>query len=165
MTKEFKSLGSFAKFLGTREVALHETLHVALEVVAAKMQKTARDEIGIYQPETGPFPAWAELAEFTVQDRLAQHYSPDEPLLRDGTLRDSITHEVEGLEAVIGSDSDIAVWQELGTVKIPPRPFLGTAAFHDAHFAVATVGAAAVAALGGEEKVFVSQSFKIKDEV
>lgn len=163
--KEFKSLGAFAKYFGTREVALHETLHVALEVVAAKMNNTARAEIGIYQPEVGPFPAWAELAEFTVQDRLAQHYSPDEPLLRDGTLRDSITHEVIGLEAVIGSTSDIMVYQELGTLKIPPRPVLGPAAFHDAHFAVETIGAAAVAALGGEEKVFVSHTYTLKGEV
>lgn len=161
--KEFKSLGSFADFLATRVPVLHEALHVGLEVVAAKINKTAKDEIGIYQPEVGPFPAWPELAEFTVQDRLAQHYSPDEPLLRDGTLRESYTHEVEGLEAVIGSDSDIAVYQEVGTAKIPPRPVLGPAAIHDEKFMMETIGTAAVAAIGGEPTVFLSKSLTLKE--
>jgi HK97 gp10 family phage protein len=161
---EFKSFGAFAEHLLTREVALHEVLHVALDIAASKIEKTAKDEIGIYQPEVGPFPAWAELAEFTVQDRLAQHYSPDEPLLRDGTLRDSISYEVDGLVAVVGSTSDIAVYQEMGTVKIPPRPFLGPAAFHDEKFVLETIGAAAAAALGGEERVFLSHAYSLKGQ-
>jgi len=160
--KEFKSIGAFAEYLATREVALHATLEVGLEVVAAKVQQTARAEIGVYQPEVGPFPAWAPLAEFTVNDRLAQGYSPDDPLLREGHLRESITHEVGPMEAVIGSDSDIAVYQELGTVKIPPRPFLGPAVIHEEKFIKETLGAATVAAFAGEEQAFLGGAYKFK---
>lgn len=157
--KKFESFGAFAEHMMTREVVLHEALNRGLAIAAAKINKTAQDELGIYQPEVGPFPAWPELAEFTVQDRLAQGYSPDEPLLRDGTLRDSITHEVGHLEAVVGSTSEIAVYQELGTHKIPPRPFLGPAAVHDEKFTVEIIGAAAVAAIGGTEAVFLSRNY------
>ena len=52
-----------------------------------------------------------------------------EPLLRTGGLRDSISTHVEGAEATVGSVSPIALYQEQGTEHIPPRPFLGPAAF------------------------------------
>ena len=154
--KEFKSLGEFAQYLATREFTLHEALHLGLEVVAKKIEKTAKDEIGVYQPAVGPFPAWSPLAESTMEDRAAKGYPENEPLLRDGKLRDSITHEVEGHEAMIGSDSDIAVYQELGTGRIPPRPFLGSAVVHDEKFMLGTLGEAAVAAIGGT--VFVKKT-------
>jgi phage gpG-like protein len=51
----------------------------------------------------------------------------DEPLLRTGELRESIEKHVERHEAVVGSDSKVAVAQELGTTTIPPRSFLGAA--------------------------------------
>jgi hypothetical protein len=62
---------------------------------------------------------------------------PDNPLLREGDLRASYGSKVEqttmGVTGYVGSDSDIAVWQELGTSNakhpIPPRSVLGRAAF------------------------------------
>lgn len=45
-------------------------------------------------------------------------------------MRDSVHREVSALEAVVGSDEDKAVYHELGTDKIPPRPFLGPAVLH-----------------------------------
>jgi len=105
--KEFRSFGAFAEHLITREAATAVALHEGLEHVARAIEKTAKEEIGTYQPDVGPFPAWAPLADATVEDRISQGYSPDEPLLRTGELRESISHEVSGLEAVIGSTSDI----------------------------------------------------------
>jgi hypothetical protein len=50
------------------------------------------------------------------------------PWRRSGTLHASISHNVEQGVAVVGSTDPIAVDQELGTNKIPPRPFLAPAA-------------------------------------
>ena len=61
-------------------------------------------------------------------------FHPNEPLLRTGELRDSIstTAPVDEGRAVcgyVGSKNPIAKYQELGTPRIPPRPFLGGAVF------------------------------------
>ncbi len=50
------------------------------------------------------------------------------PWLRTGGLRASIGHEVDGNVGVIGSSSDVAVDQELGTRSVPPRSFLASTA-------------------------------------
>ncbi len=43
-----------------------------------------------------------------------------------GTLRGSISHEVKPEEgiAIVGTTVDYAPWQEFGTRKIPPHPYL-----------------------------------------
>jgi hypothetical protein len=50
------------------------------------------------------------------------------PWMRTGELRASIGHTVDGDLAVVGSSCDIAVDHELGTHRIPPRPFLASTA-------------------------------------
>ncbi len=121
------SLVDFAEHLASVVARDYLVLESGLEIAASHVEKVAKDEFGHYQPEVGPFPAWEELAESTQMDRLHQGYDPDEPLLRTGGLRDSIEHEVHGLEAVIGSKSQIMVYHEFGTEHIPPRPVLGPA--------------------------------------
>jgi phage gpG-like protein len=164
MSGEFKTFGAFAAHLITRQLATHEMLHLGLRHIAHKIEETAKEEIGVYQPEVGPFPAWPQLADATVEDRIAQGYSANEPLLREGSLRSSISHEVKGLEAVIGSTSDIAVYQELGTEKIPPRPFLGPAAFRNKDVIEKTVGAAAVAGIAGGRPIDEARRYGFKTE-
>ena len=119
------SLNSFinhlAEMAGHVLVAEHQALKKAAEIV----EKEAKSEIGEYQGAIGTFSAWEQLASATQEDRVSKGYSANNPLLRDGTLRDSISHEVHGLTAAIGSTSDIMVYQELGTEKIPPRAVLG----------------------------------------
>ncbi|AFS52918.1 phage virion morphogenesis protein [Leptospirillum ferriphilum] len=101
-----------------------------LETVGEAIEKEAKAEIGHYQrTDTGPFPEWAELAPSTKRDRVRKGFTENDPLLRTGELRDSITHEVRGVSVAIGSDLDIAVYQEMGTQHIPPRPFLRVAAW------------------------------------
>ena len=55
-------------------------------------------------------------------------------------MRDSTSHVVDGHEAVIGSDLDKAVYQELGTSKIPARSFLGLAAHEEGHHVAEKIG-------------------------
>lgn len=148
--KEFGSLAAFASHLVTLQASVALEAHRGLKEVAEAITITAKGEIGAYQQAIGPFPAWAQLAESTMADRVAKGYTPDDPLLRDGKMRDSVSNEVASLEAVVGSDSDIAVYQELGTDKIPPRPFLGPAVIHSHEVIKRVLGAAlARGVLGG----------------
>lgn len=102
-----------------------------LKKAAKIIEKAAKDEFGEYQPKVGSFNEWAELAESTKEDRLKKGFIENDLLLRTGQLRDSIEHEVKGLEAVIGSKDEVMVYQEFGTSKIPPRPVLGPATYRN----------------------------------
>ncbi len=147
--KEFDSLASFASHLLAIEASEALALHHGLKEVAQAIEKTAKEEIGHYQPAVGPFPAWAELADSTKADRTRQGFSENDPLLRTGELRDSISNTVGGLEAVVGSNSDVMVWQELGTKTIPPRAVLGPAAIQNEDKIKEILGKAAARGLLG----------------
>ena len=68
-------------------------------------------------------------------------------LARIGALRDSISHETHGLEPVVGSDSDVMVYQEMGTQSIAPRPVLRLAAARKGRDVVKIAGDGVVAKL------------------
>ena len=145
---EFNLLG-FAEHLGKLVIAeAIETEHM-LTTAAEVIEKEAKAEIGHYQSAAGPFAAWAELADSTKNDRVSKGFPENDPLLRTGEMRDSIEHTVRGREAHVGSDNDKAVWQELGTGHIPPRSFLGGAAFRKAPEVAEKIGADTVAYLTG----------------
>jgi HK97 gp10 family phage protein len=135
-------------------LAIEEETHKALERAATVVEAEAKASIGSYQPEAGPFAEWAQLADSTLAEKEKLGYAPpDNPLLREGTLRDSIGHVVSGHEAAVGSNSDVAVYQELGTRRMPPRSFLGGAAVRKEGEVVELLGEGAVAGLIGEEVV------------
>src|SRR6476620_4218635 len=71
---------------------------------------------------------WAPLAESTITDKASHGFATPKPLLRTGELRDSIEYTVHGNQGAVGSNLDIAVYQELGTSRIPPRSFLVSSA-------------------------------------
>jgi hypothetical protein len=150
--EEFNSFGGFASFLST--MTEHAAIdHELLERIAVAVEKKAKDKIGEYQAEVGPFVAWAELAESTKQDRERQGYTENDPGLRSGEMRDSIEHHATFTEAHIGSNDDKLVYFELGTDKQPPRSVLGGALFELAPKIVEEVGQTVVMTLEGE-KVF-----------
>ena len=73
----------------------------------------------------------AERLAEAVRDGLATPPGAgdhDRPWARTGALRDSIAASAEGLEASVGSNDPAAAPQEMGTVHLPPRPFLAPAA-------------------------------------
>lgn len=144
---EFGSVTHFLVHLAEAQLAVHVASHRALDRAAAIIEKDAKQQIGTYQPDAGPFNAWPELADSTKQDRVSKGFSENDPLLRTGELRDSISREVHGHEAAIGSTSDVMVYQELGTDRIPPRPVLGPAAFKNKDRIEKVLGDAVVHAL------------------
>ncbi len=131
--REFKSFGAFAAHLELLSLEGAAVTEHLTEHSAAVIRDIAKEKIGHYQDAVGGFPAWAPLAASTEADKARAGAPPNAPLLRHGELYASIESEAESVEleghAVIGSASDIAVYQEMGTEKIPPRPFLGPAAF------------------------------------
>ncbi len=50
------------------------------------------------------------------------------PSLRSGALRDSVSFAVADGTAVVGSTDPVASYQEQGTRRVAPRPFLAPAA-------------------------------------
>lgn len=118
-----------------------------LEAAAVVVEKEAKSEFGNYQQAVGPFNKWEELADSTKEDRVSQGYSENDPLLRSGKLRETISHDVNHLTAVVGSTSDVMVYQELGTDKIPPRPVLGPSLARVEHKVVRILGAHTVGAM------------------
>lgn len=161
-TKEFTSIGGFVAHLLARDAALVLAMRTGLQTVANAVRDTAKSELGTYQPATGHFGAWPELADSTKADRVAKGFTENDPLLRSGDLRDSIKNEVSATEAVIGSTSDVAAYQELGTERIPPRPFLGPAVIRNEHNIKRILGAAVVAGLLGEH---ISASTELTSKV
>lgn len=147
LVREFQSVNDFALHLAEAAVAVRLVEHHALDRAAAIIEQSAKDEIGTYQPSVGPFNGWPQLAESTQKEREHLGFTPNDPLLRTGGLRDSISREVQGLEAVVGSTSDVMVYQELGTPSIPPRPVLGPAAFKNKKKIERILGEAVVEAM------------------
>jgi len=98
--------------------------------------------------------ALAAAAEtISVQVREALSHSPggdhELPWRQTGALADSIGVTADGDEAVVGSTSDIALYQERGTAKEPPRPFFSVIGAEHAEAAADAVGAAVAAAIRG----------------
>ncbi|TXL80223.1 hypothetical protein D9O29_05745 [Pantoea vagans] len=120
-------LEQFAREMSSASASIATGLESRFRVIVKDIEETAKEEIGVYQPAYGTFDAWLPLAEATKADRVRQGYSEDEPLLRSGELRDSIESEVVGLAAIVGTKSEIGLWQEVGTSHIQPRPFIGPA--------------------------------------
>ena len=122
MTKDFSLLGFVAE-LGAIERDMHAAGPMIIEKACRIIQKKAKTQIG--KPHPG---IWEDLAPSTISDKERKGFATPKPLLRTGELRDLIEYKVDGLQGAVGSDLDIAYWQELGTKHIPPRSFLVSSA-------------------------------------
>lgn len=151
--REFCSLGAFGAYLLDAAAKEAVALETGLKRAAQHVEKVAKSEFGEYQPARGSFPAWVELADATKADRVAKGFTENDPLLRTGDLRDSIGNRVAGLDAEIGSDDDVMVYQELGTEKMPPRPVLGPAAIRSEKAIQRILGEAALLGILGTKEL------------
>ena len=128
---------AIAFFEGLSERITHGIAQ-GVEEGAEVVLHSVRDIVGHYQTSAlGPYPAWEPLSPWTTSDRESQGYSPNDPGLRDGTMRDSYQMHVGGTHAYVGSDDIRAVWFEEGTGPSsrggpqPPRLVLTLAAWRD----------------------------------
>jgi hypothetical protein len=128
------------------EVALHferaaarceAELSAVVHTVVTRAGIMARGYIGHDQVEWEPLSSatvngFRHERGFWVVGKEALGYGGAEsPLFRQGDLVNSIDTEVNGLEGYVGSDSKIALYQEMGTpgarYPIPPRPIFAKA--------------------------------------
>jgi hypothetical protein len=111
------------KFFGAMPLAVEASKKAALTRAAKVIQKEAKRVIGTFDY------GWPPLADSTVarkgHDDPLIDYSSGHP---GALIRDTIDTKVIGSSAFIGSDSDVAAFNELGTSKAPPRSFLAGAA-------------------------------------
>ncbi|MCG5072284.1 hypothetical protein [Paraburkholderia tagetis] len=158
--KTYKSFGAFARAMERAITELEPAYAAAMETGALLVATEARAEFGHYQREDmGPLEPWAELKDETKQQHIqaivdgeaAEDAGPNTPLLVKGGLRDSIEHEFGPREFVVGSESEIMVWQEQGTPTIPPRPVLSTAMYRNTDNVVNLVGQAVEDTLAGKK--------------
>lgn len=142
MTKLF-SLLEFIAEIPAIERDLHASGPKIIEAACKIVQKKAKAAIG------KDHEMWAPLAPSTIADKQHHGFPTPKPLLRTGELRDSIQYQVHGLEGAVGSDSPIAVYQELGTSRIPPRSFLVSSAIASEDKIHRMAAATTIAALSG----------------
>jgi phage gpG-like protein len=95
--------------------------------------------------------AAAETIAAGVREALSQPPGGDHrfPSRQTGELADSIGVSADADEALVGSTSEIALYQERGTATVPPRPFFSVIAADHAEAAAEAVGAAVAAAIRG----------------
>lgn len=120
MERSFKNFGALASHFEKAVDNIHRNGPIALEQIGRRVEVLAKSKLGEYQP------GWVGLADSTLADKVLGGWPIPSPLLRTGEMRETIHHTVYEKAAVIGSDSQIAVWQEMGTSKMPARSFLGS---------------------------------------
>lgn len=115
MERRFEGFESFVGFLE------RQTLEVepAIKLVAGAAAKTLQRRI---KAVFGDASKLKSLAPSTQAERVRLGYTPNDPLVRSGGLRDSIEEGSEGMLAGAGSADPVLVFQEFGTGTIPPRP-------------------------------------------
>lgn len=117
------SLLGFVSHLHALERDMHALPRMMVEKAAAMVCAEARRVIG------EGYDDWAPLAPETVAEKVRKGYFAPAPLLKTGEMRASIEYTLTSDHtAEVGSNDQVAVWQELGTSKIPPRSFLAGAA-------------------------------------
>lgn len=139
-------LGHMSVIFAQAGVRFYARAQAALEASARIIENVTKDKLGNYQKASGPHPEWAPLADSTREQRAAQGYTPNDPLLRSGKMKASVSHEVWGLEAAIGSPLPEMLYNEMGSRDgtLPPRPSLGPAAFESRARVLAILGNASV---------------------
>ena len=131
--REF-TLTEFAAHCLTMGADVELAKEAAVEKGCQMIEKEAKASLGHYHL------GWPRLKPATI----ARKATGDSPLLETGQLRDSIGHVVlheEGeVVGYVGSDDDVAIYQELGTSRIPARPFLAGAATREEKAVVEMTG-------------------------
>ncbi len=143
----FDGIDAFLRHLATLRGVVEAAEHAGLQDAGAGLVAGAQAMIGEELRE------WPALAESTVAEKSRAGYtgriSATDPLYRTGELRASISYSVQGQAVILGTTDPIAPYQENGTSRIPPRPFISATMFRDGHAAADLVAKHMVVAFGG----------------
>jgi len=144
--KEMMTLTEFANQLEASIATIKPRLEIGLDKVGTLAQTLAAEYPGHYQP------GWAPLAASTLRDKEKKGFPVPSPLLRTGEMAGSYRKELvpEALAVVVGSPEKVALWQEMGTSRIPPRPVLSLAMRNAIPYAKEVFAGIAVAVLSGK---------------
>ncbi len=141
------SLADFAGALMRARERMEGAEKAALRFGAEVVADEAKSLIGTQ------YAGWAALADSTIKQKQARgqtgRVSATDPLFATGELRATIAYQVEGYTAIVGTPDKVGVYQEFGTSRMPPRPFLAPAAHRSAHGVVNAIGDAITKTLAG----------------
>ena len=112
MTKLMTLLEASAKFALASQ-HMNAVGPLIVEEACRMAHKEARRVLGTYDY------GWKKLSSSTIAKK-----GKDSPGLATGEMHNSIQWTAKGLEGQVGSNSQKAVWFELGTRRQPPRSFL-----------------------------------------
>jgi phage gpG-like protein len=149
MVREFDSILGLAENLLHLEVGMHELVGKSLDTALVILEKDMVHQIGEYQGKVGPYPAWADLAESTEEEKARLGAPADAPLERFGDLMQSFQHERDGDEGIVGSTDKVMEYHEWGTDRMPPRPVVGPALERNRERIEALIGRATVELIAG----------------
>jgi hypothetical protein len=140
---------TFDQFTATLTKSMATTiprLEVGLDKVGELAQTLAASYPGHERSE------WAPLADSTLEDKREHGWPVPSPLKRTGDMADSVEKELDAsaLEVVVGSREMKALWQEMGTPHIPPRPFLALGMKNTLPYAEDVFGEIAIRILSGK---------------
>jgi len=113
------SLEGFARFTEAIAVSHNKVVSAGLAVGAVAIRKKAHEIFGDNAK-------LASLAPSTQEERSRQGFTPNDPLVRTGELRDSLEVEAGLMMAGVGSPDILMRYHELGDTRgrYPPRPVL-----------------------------------------
>lgn len=119
MARQFKSLTALAQHFETVAARLPAAELHMLREIGEHVEQKAKGKLGTYQS------GWAPLAASTLEAKARHGWPSPSPLLRTGEMQGSIGHTVLGRTVTIGAADKKAIFHELGTSKMPARPFIG----------------------------------------
>ena len=156
--REFRDIAAFARFMEDRVLpSIPRAVHRGVEDGAIRIRKATQAQLGKYLEGPEPGLPTAPLADSTIDERIRLGFTPDDPGLRSGDMRDSYGERVspvgERVAASIGSDDIKAVVFEVGRLDAvnyqPPRPELTVAAARNEEKVVHGVARLIVRTLSG----------------
>jgi len=108
------------KFLKELPAKVQEAANITLQRSALKLHKDIVDIFKTQGESQGI--DWAPLTKQYLKEKIKKGYS-EKKLIRTSTLMQSWTWRLQPWMAVVGTEVSYAIYNEMGTYKMPARPF------------------------------------------
>jgi hypothetical protein len=125
----FAEFESFERFLSRGAALADKPVMLVARETSFVLQRNVCAVYGDNTKFEQNYPGSGDLAESTQKEREREGFTPNDPLLRDGTLlRDNVERFSEGFTAAAGTSEIVNQYHEEGYVNwrsgkvVPPRP-------------------------------------------